>query len=105
MESETTAEQPRVPAMGFYAGVFLLLLLVSLDNFRSAWIAAAGHGWHLKFVISMPWAFCALTGTGLYMGMKRGDLGAKIAGPLLMNLGFIVMFAYEAMYKLGRIGH
>src|SRR5665213_184676 len=104
MERETD-QQPWFMSLGFYGGFFLFFLLLSLDNLWSSWGSAAGQGWFLKFAILVPWVFCALIGTSLYQGIRRGNINVKMGGPLLMNLGFVVMFAYEAMYKLGRIGH
>src|SRR5882757_9911886 len=98
-------KQPWAMPFGFHVGFFLFFLLLSLDNLWSVWVAANGHGWNLKFEIILPWLFCSLMGGLLYTGSKHGDIERRTAGPLLMFLGFIVMSAYTAMYKLGSIGH
>jgi hypothetical protein len=91
--------------LGLWAGLFLVFLLLSLPDLWSAEIVARGYGWHPRLIIFAPWFFCAVTGVSLYASVKRGRIGEKIGGPLLLNLGIITMFAYDAMTSLSQFGH
>jgi hypothetical protein len=104
MESKND-NQSWLMSSGFAGGFFLLFLLISIINLWSSVVAGYGHGWYLEFGIAAPWVFVALTGSALYVAIKRGNISQKVGGPLLMNLGFIVLFTYEAMSSLGKLGH
>ena len=103
MESETV-QQPWFESVGRYRVLFAFLLVFSFIDLRSAWVAASGHGW-LRLEIVSPWIMCAVFGLNLHRMINRGELSRKMGGPVLMILGFIVTFAYEAMGKLGNLGH
>jgi len=102
MESET-AKQSWFETLGLYQAFFAFLLVVSLIDLRSAWVAASGHEW-LRLEIVSPWIMGAIFGLTIHRVVNRGEINPKMAGPLLMIFGFIVMFAYEAMDKLGNLG-
>ncbi len=104
MENETDKQVWVVP-LSIWAGLFLFFLLISLVPLRSAWIAAFGHGFSLKFDIAIPWVFCLLAGANLFISIKHGKIDRNLGGMLLTLLGLIVQFAYEAMAKLGTVGY
>lgn len=98
-------KRSRTVPFGVFAGMFLLFLLLSLDDLWSVWKAASGHGFHLKITILVPWIFCLLIGGNLWVNVKRGKTDREIGGLVLMFLGFIAGAAYSAMRGLTGIGH
>jgi len=104
MESEN-AKQRWADYFGIYQALFVFFLLMSLIDLRSAWVAASGHGWDLRFEIVFPWVICAAIGLSLHRCIDRGEINRRMGGALLLMLGFIAMYAYEAMHKLAGIGH
>jgi len=91
--------------MNLYCGFFVFMFLLALPGLYTAEVAAKGYGWHLKFVIALPWIFGLLAGVILYLAPKRKQMDTKIAGPTLFLLAFVVSAAYEAIDGLSRLIH
>ena len=91
------------PSIKLFGGFFLFMLLLSLDNFHSAEVAAKGHGWGLTFAIAAPWVCALLIGAILYLAPRRKQMSEQTAGVLLMLLAFVISYSYEARDKLSRL--
>ncbi len=89
--------------MRWSIGLLCFFLLLALDGFHSAWIAASGHGFHLKFMVAAPWGFALLGGANCIAAVRRNQMRYSVATVVLNMLSFMVMSSYQAMDGLSRL--
>ncbi len=93
------------PSIRLFGGFFLFMLLLSLDNFHSAEVAARDYGWRLEFAIAAPWVCGLLVGAILYLAPRRKHMSEQTASVLLILLASVISSSYEAMDRLSRLIH
>jgi len=91
--------------MKFYGAFFLFTMLLALQGFYLAEVAAEGHGLRLRLALLGPALFGLAMGATVFLGPKLGRMSKQTAGAVLVLLGLVVLSSYVAIGELSRLIH
>jgi hypothetical protein len=100
MKDETTT-RGMIMSPGIYIAAAISVLLVMLCQLWSAEKYLAGSSsWLLKFDVAAPMLFGMLFAGALWKSVQRGKMTRRLAANVLLMLGVLLVFTYQAFDRL-----